>query len=82
MEIPPEADRTLTNSSIESIITGMVTATDLYNEGRISKEDLFQVEKMIDKFPFKTSTISGREEFEKLYRRFKEYTLKVFLGEK
>ena len=82
LEIPKEAERDLNNSSIESIITGMITATNMYSEGKLAREDLFTIEKIIDQFPFRTTTISGRNEFEKLYGMFKEYTLKVFIGEK
>ena len=82
LEIPKEAERDLSNSSIESIITGMVTAANMHSEGKLSQEDLFTIEKIVDQFPFRTITIPGREEFERLYGRFKEYSLKVFVGEK
>ena len=82
LEVPKEAERDLNNSSIESIINGMVMATDMYDEGKLSREDLFTIEKLVDKFPFRTTTMQGRDEFEKLYSRFKEYALKVFIGEK
>ncbi len=60
----------------------MVTATDMYQEGKLSKEDLSRIEKLVDKFPFRTTTIQGRDEFERLYGRFKTYCLEVFIGEK
>ena len=77
-----EIERRLESSSIESLIDGMITATEMHQEGKLSKEDLFTLEKTIDRFPFKTIIIPGRVEFEKLYSRFKEYTLKTFLESK
>jgi len=75
-------DRVLERRSIETMFSEMINSVSLHQEGKISGEDLMIIEKVIDRFPFSKVTITGREEFNKIYGRFKEYALKVFLEDK
>ncbi len=67
---------------IEEVISCMVESNMMHAEGNLSKEDLFGIEKLVDEIPYKKLRFSGKEEFEKLYCRFKEYALNVYLREK
>jgi len=65
--------------TIKSIIECMVTATNMYQEGNLQKEDFFEIEKIIDRFPFQETIMVNRIEFQRIYGKFKEYALDVFL---
>jgi len=70
------------NKFMDSVIECLVISTQMHAEGELPKEDLFDLEKLVDKISFEKITFSGRDEFKKLYGKFKEYTIKVSLGEK
>jgi hypothetical protein len=72
----------LNKEVVGKMVTSMLESMRLYQEEVISKEDLFTLEKLVDRFPFRTMDITLKTEFERLYCRFKEYCLKVFVGEK
>jgi hypothetical protein len=63
---------------VEDITTQMIEAINLYSEGTIKKEDLFTIEKMVDKETSDEEMLKTRR-FLKVYPRFKEYSLNVFL---
>lgn len=65
-------------SLVNSAIHCMVESKRMYSEKEISKQDLFTIETLIDRIPFKTIFMKDRDEFEKLYFKFKEYNLEVF----
>ena len=62
----------------------MENSVQMHSEGKLSKEDLSLIEKLVDEVRVKTLGIKYQEkdEVEKLYCLFKEYCLNVFLGEK
>ncbi len=68
-----------TEGIINKTIECMVQSDNLYSEGKLAKQDLLVVEKLIDEIPFKQMRIANRGEFEKLYCRFKEFCLNAFL---
>jgi len=68
--------------SIESVISCMVNSTMAYAEGKLPKQEVLCLEKLVDKVIVQNPDISRGEEFNKLYCRFKEYCLEVFVGEK
>lgn len=69
------------NKLIDKIIELLSDCTNMHSEGNLSNEDLFTLERLVDRIPFKQQTIKGRAEFERLYGKFKEYSLNVFLKE-
>lgn len=70
------------NPIINNMIYCMSETTRMHSEKSIPKEDLFTIETLIDRIASKDITIPDRDEFEKIYCRFKEYVTKVFVGEK
>jgi hypothetical protein len=56
----------------------MIESIRMYAEKEISKEDLFTIETLIDRIPFQRIYIRNRNEFNKLYNKFKEDNMKVF----
>jgi tetratricopeptide (TPR) repeat protein len=78
---PEEFNETLKRKSIDTVVEGMINAVSLYQERKISREDLLIMEKMVDLFPFNQTVITGRAEFEKIYSKFKEYLVKIYLEE-
>ena len=67
------------NSIIDKIVHCMMESTRMHAEKTLSNEDLFILECLIDRVPFKTMVVPNRDEFESLYSRFKEYVSNVFL---
>jgi hypothetical protein len=63
---------------VEEITTQMIEAINLYSEGTIKKEDLFTIEKIVDKETSNEEMLKTRR-FLKVYSKFKEYNLNVFL---
>ena len=57
----------------------MATATEMHAEKTLPKEDLFTIDTLIDRVVSEDILIPHREEFEGLYYKFKEYTIKAFL---
>jgi hypothetical protein len=72
----------LKDMSINSMVSAMINAVELYQDEIIQADDLFTVERLIDRYPFNNTPIKNREEFEKIYCRFKEYNLRLFLEDK
>lgn len=68
-------------SDIDNIIQCMTLSTEMHAEGSLPKEELFNLETLIDRIPFRKMIIPYRDEFERIYCRFKEYSVKVFLEE-
>jgi hypothetical protein len=66
----------------DQVLECMISSTQMYSEGKISREDLLTIERIIDETPFSEITIPNRQEFNKLYGRFKEYAYQVFSREK
>jgi hypothetical protein len=67
---------------INGVIRCMATLTEMYAEKTFSKKNFFDIETLLDRLPFRTMTISNREEFERIYSKFKEYSIDIFLGKK
>ena len=67
---------------VDKIASNMIESIKLYEEKVISKEDLFALEKLVDKIHFEAMDQSLKGEFGKTYYPFKEYCMNVFLGEK
>lgn len=65
-------------SLINSAIYCMMESTKMYADGEILKEDLFTIESLIDRLPFKEMPIN--REFEKLYCKFKLYSEEIREG--
>lgn len=72
----------------ENMIAGkmvdcMKKSSDMYMEKKIKKEELFNIECLIDRVNFRNMKIKEREEFNRVYNKFKEYCiLGVYLGGK
>jgi hypothetical protein len=67
---------------VRRLINCMSESTRMHFEKDISKEDLFAIDTLVDRIVSENILIPNREEFEKIYCRFKEYTLDVFLGKR
>ncbi|VVB83061.1 Uncharacterised protein [uncultured archaeon] len=68
--------------SIESVISCMVSSRMAYEEGKLPKEEVLCLEKLVDQVIIQNPDIKQGEEFKKLYCRFKEYCLNIFVSEK
>ena len=64
----------------DGVIRCMATLTEMHAEKTLSKESFFDIETLIDRLPFRKMTIPNREEFERIYCKFKEYSIDIFLG--
>jgi len=62
-----------------ALINCMTETCIMYQENKISYEDLMNIEKAIDHLNIKDLHISNRQEVEKMYCRFKGYCLNKFL---
>ncbi len=75
-EITIKVDDILT----KRIIGCMMESTNMYAQKKISKEEFNELELLIDRIDFKNMRITGREEFNRIYCKFKEYcVLDVYL---
>lgn len=63
---------------VKKSIYCMTESIRMHRENEISKKDLFTLERLIDRIPFKEMAFNNIEEFENIYCNFKEYNLKVF----
>ncbi len=66
---------------IENAVSCMMQSTAMYAENTLSAEELFEIELYIDRIPFNGLQIPLREEFNRIYSKFKKRCLDVFLGE-
>jgi hypothetical protein len=81
--VPQDFRREVDDLVLDKIIYCMMESTRMYAEKEIPKEELFSIESFVDKIQFKDMTIKDREEFSRIYCKFKEYCiLDVYLGEK
>ena len=62
---------------VEKAIYCMAESTRMHAEKELSKDDLFTIEKLVDEIPFSEMQIPGREEFERIYGKFKEYIFSI-----
>ncbi len=60
----------------------MAESTRMHAEKNLPDEDLLVLERLVDEVPYRRITIPNREEFQKIYERFKEYCVNVFLRNK
>jgi hypothetical protein len=67
---------------LKETIHCMMESTRMYVEKEIPKEDFFNLENLIDRISFNKMKIKNRTEFNRIYEKFKEYCLDVFVGEK
>jgi len=75
------------NNFIDLVIYCLFTSKKMHSEGELPKEDLFNLENLVDKIDLNQIDlnkidVSKKEEFYKMYCKFKEYTADVFIGVK
>ena len=77
-----EKDKSYYSSRIlKDLIYCMAESANMFSKNEISEEELFNVEKMIDRVPFGELKIKDITEFERIYSKFKEYVIiDVFVG--
>ena len=72
----------LDNIVTEKTIDCMKKASNMYMAKVMQKEDLFNIESIIDRIPFENISIKNNAEFKRIYSKFKEYcVLNIFIGE-
>jgi len=81
LELFDMSPKSIEASICELIFNCMAESRRLHSEGSLEKEDLFTIEKIIDSIPLEKMAIKERDEFNKSYSKFKEYTTGVFLNE-
>jgi len=64
---------------LQETIHCMMESTRMYLEKEIPKEELFTIETLIDRISFNKMKIKDRTEFNRIYNKFKEYMLDVYL---
>jgi hypothetical protein len=65
----------------QKIIECMVETSMLYSEQLITNEDLYAIEKSIDSISIPNLKISNKSELERIYYKFKEFAIDVYLKE-
>jgi len=81
--VPQDFIREVDELVLNKIVYCMMESTRMYCKKEIPKEELFSIESFVDKIQFKDMIIKDREEFNRIYYKFKEYCiLDVFVGEK
>ncbi len=72
-----DASRRIVKGAIHCMNNSLVK----YVNKTISKKDFLEAERLIDKIPFKEMYVPYREKFNESYCVFKEFAVKIFLGE-
>jgi hypothetical protein len=65
---------------LDSMISGMINAMELHKDNLLPNEDLFIIEKIVDRFPFRQ--IKTKPNFDRTYFEFKEYVADVYIKNK
>ncbi len=65
----------------QKMIECMVKLSNLYNEGLITNKDVYTIEGAIDKISIPNLKTSNKIELERIYSKFKEFTMNVYLKE-
>lgn len=74
-----ELTKELEKRIVDSLRRGMMDTVNLHIDEKILSEDLFTLEKIVDLFPFNEIELTKSQGFQKIYNRFKEYALKVYI---
>jgi hypothetical protein len=69
-------------SVIERLTHYMEKAIDMHFQGKLPKEDLLEMEKLINKIPFSEMKASEKTEFQEAYNAFKTYCIEVYAQDK
>lgn len=75
-------DSHLLNCLIDRIFSCLFQSTEMYSNKELSKEDLFNLEALVDKIDLNKIKFSGKDDFCKLYCNFKKYVADVYVGDK
>lgn len=65
---------------LDSMMSGMINAMELHEDNLLPNEDLFSIEKIVDRFPFRK--IKTKPNFDRTYLEFKEYVMDIYLKNK
>lgn len=63
----------------KKMIECMVETSNLYNDNLITSKDLYVIEQVIDKISIPSLEISDKIELERIYSKFKEFAIDVYL---
>jgi len=73
--LPKEIESAENDLATKVLMCEMINAMELHQDKILQERDLFNIEKIIDKFPFKK--IEMPVEFSTIYNEFKEYAEKI-----